>query len=410
MRLCFLPMGFLAMLSLELQAQSLEWKDRTQQECGEKIEIPGLNEKVQEKVVLVSTPRGASGSGFIAKQEGKTWFFTNEHIVRMDSNLKCVTVGGFDVSLTKDSVIEVAKNRDLVRVEVSANIPALEWFDGIPKINDPIGVYGNSDGGGVSTEIFGMVLGIGFDRVEVSANFVPGNSGGPIVNKEGQIVGVATYATINRSRHWTIQGTDYDNRVRHFGIRLNGCEWESTTLGKYVSYAKGLDVMEEFKEMTCNAKMIFTDVNVKHFARTSLPRELKKKLMELVDADKMYSARLNWNLSLGGSSETLANSLVSLNRNLLRYEVIELMIKRLQVENWPVEKLKKESEELEASCEAFLKDNEVQRREMQNRVEAERARAKEQARKERLKRKSRQIDPSMKKFKGPSPWKSLRGL
>ena len=64
------------------------------------------------------------------------------------------------------------------------------------KIGDAIVVLGNSGGGGVVTKLEGKLVGIGPDRIEVSAEFIPGNSGSPIIHvPTGKVIGIATYLT-----------------------------------------------------------------------------------------------------------------------------------------------------------------------------------------------------------------------
>jgi hypothetical protein len=86
-------------------------------------------------------------------------------------------------------------------------------------------VYGNSLGSGVATELKGRILGVGPEKIEVDAEFVRGNSGSPILDAQGQVIGVATYVTR------TAPGTDWvaDNTrftlTRRFGLRLDKTTW-----------------------------------------------------------------------------------------------------------------------------------------------------------------------------------------
>jgi hypothetical protein len=88
------------------------------------------------------------------------------------------------------------------------------------KIGDEVVVLGNSGGGGVVTRLKGKVVGIGPDRLEVSAEFIPGNSGSPIIHvKSGKVIGIATYLT--RRPDNFAKGGSGEMVVRRFGYRLD---------------------------------------------------------------------------------------------------------------------------------------------------------------------------------------------
>jgi serine protease Do len=52
------------------------------------------------------------------------------------------------------------------------------------KINDWVTLVGNRRGGGVATQVSGTVLGIGPEKIEVNAQFQPGNSGSPVLHAQ----------------------------------------------------------------------------------------------------------------------------------------------------------------------------------------------------------------------------------
>jgi Trypsin-like peptidase domain len=190
-----------------------------------------------QAMVLVEGDKG-KGSGFIARMEGKTYVITNSHVIRGSSKVTFKTVGNKELSI---GPLQIADHADLVRAEVTAPGNVLEILQNaeqVIKIGDEIMVVGNSEGAGVVREIKGKVTGIGPDRIEVDAPFVPGNSGSPILTSRGAVVGVATYLKMPRSSLGGSKTTSSNstnannvlaanilalilNEVRRFGYRLD---------------------------------------------------------------------------------------------------------------------------------------------------------------------------------------------
>lgn len=102
-------------------------------------------------------------------------------------------------------------------------------------MNEQVWVFGNSDGAGVITSIGGEVIGIGGDKIEVDAKFVSGNSGSPVIDAHGDVIGIATYAEIHRnSRDWVKSDTRF-NETRRYALTLGGVEWEPLAISSIVT-------------------------------------------------------------------------------------------------------------------------------------------------------------------------------
>jgi len=179
---------------------------------------------IKDKIVIVEGNKGC-GSGFIATaQDGVKYFYTNKHVVEGQREIKARLLDGREVELGD---FQYAEDIDIVRFAVNDTYAALEFDLTMPMIGDEIVMFGNSAGAGVATKITGKVLGVGPSSVEVSARFVPGNSGSAILNKEGKVVAVATYvALFALSDDWRFSGTRFTD-VRRFGIRIYDAKWKS---------------------------------------------------------------------------------------------------------------------------------------------------------------------------------------
>jgi hypothetical protein len=176
---------------------------------------------VSKSLVTITTSSGAAGTGFIVKdpKDQKIYLYTNQHVVRECDNFKAATSDNREIKL---GTFLVSASRDIVRFLLPEEDPknALDLAENVTA-EEPIAVFGNSGGGGVFTSIYGRVVGVGPDRLEVSAKFIPGNSGSPVLNKDKKVVGIATYATQRRAKaDWTVKGTRF-SQVRRFAFKVD---------------------------------------------------------------------------------------------------------------------------------------------------------------------------------------------
>lgn len=196
--------------------------------CGEIERLRALDASALQAMVIVDGEEGR-GSGFVVKMGDKTFLVTNSHVVRGNRNVKFKNLRNAELTT---GPLEIADQVDAVRAQVSGVAEVLELEPKIEKIKigDEVVVAGNSEGAGVVREIPGKVVGIGPDRIEVDAEFVPGNSGSPILLKStGKVIGIATYVFVPRGRTGTKSPFSL-NEVRRFGYRLD-------TVGKWVAPA-----------------------------------------------------------------------------------------------------------------------------------------------------------------------------
>jgi hypothetical protein len=169
-----------------------------------------------------------SGSGFIANMRGHKVLITNTHVV---AALKGATVELLDRSPLHLGTASVAVGHDLmafVVIEGGTGIPLASAVETEATIGDPVVVLGNADGGGVVNPLQGELVGIGPDRIEVSAPFELGNSGSPIIDlRNGEVIGVATYAKLDT----LLSGKE---KLRRFGYRLDSTKtWQLVDWGRF---------------------------------------------------------------------------------------------------------------------------------------------------------------------------------
>lgn len=204
-----------------------------------------------DALVIVKGAEGA-GSGFICNMGNNALLFTNTHVIADLTDPVATRMDGAVVSL---GAAEVAVGRDIARLALSQApahpLEVISDFVANVRIGDNVVVLGNSGGGGVVTKIDGKIVGIGPDRIEVSAEFIPGNSGSPIIHvKTGQVIGIATYLTRRYEEFSSNKGSPTPVSsgskksslgtvvVRRFGYRIDNVPaWEQVDWNDFRSEA-----------------------------------------------------------------------------------------------------------------------------------------------------------------------------
>ena len=159
-------------------------------------------EQVRRSTVrILSQSRGAqgSGSGVIWSSDGTV--VTNAHVISDKADVEF-----WDGTSLPAEVAERDPRRDLASLKLnSGNLPALAWRESATlRPGEPVMAIGNPLGfiGALTT---GVVRGCGpvrgwdeRDWVQASIRLAPGNSGGPLADSEGRVVGINTLVVSSR--------------------------------------------------------------------------------------------------------------------------------------------------------------------------------------------------------------------
>lgn len=201
----------------------------------------------QDKLAIIECG-GGSGSGFLAKMDGKTYLVSNEHVFRGSSAPKATLLDGTVLEL---GAFSVAEDRDLARFEVPDAKVGFTISDELPSTSDFCAIYGNSGGEGVATELKGKITGVGPRAIETDVEFIGGNSGSPMLNAKGEVIGAAD-RTVNSkavnefSGNWTAKDTQFDS-VRRFAARLNAnVKWITLDRNEYERQVARFEVLKLF--------------------------------------------------------------------------------------------------------------------------------------------------------------------
>lgn len=184
-------------------------------------------DKYNDACVTLSTDTGVAGSGVLIDDDGDLYLYTNRHVIESGKEISATLQSGGTLLLGN---LAVSKTLDLARFRVKSSASGLKLAKDLPRIGDTIVVLGNSLGAGAITRANGKVLGVGGNIIEVDADFVSGNSGGPIINQHGEVVGIATFVTKASDKiDWIVKGTRYE-KARRFGLRPFANDWENVSL------------------------------------------------------------------------------------------------------------------------------------------------------------------------------------
>jgi hypothetical protein len=146
--------------------------------------------KISPSTVTIETNKGL-GSGFFV---APNIIATNYHVIEGASYANCYT-NEQGAKYEIDGYLAVDKNVDLVLLQVSKlNKPALQFAVTSPAIGQNIYVVG-SPKGLPATISEGIVSGLrdlnNYKLIQMTAPISPGSSGGPVVNSNGELIGIS---------------------------------------------------------------------------------------------------------------------------------------------------------------------------------------------------------------------------
>ena len=185
---------------------------------GEEMSLPDIYKKVIPSVVSISATSGSStstGTGIIMSSDG--YIITNYHVVSSAQQVVVLLTDGQEYTACQVGGDETS---DIMVLKISAtgltpaefgDSDAAEVGDSVVAIGDPLGIELR----GTMTD--GIICGIKRDvsvgdrtmtLMQTNAALNSGNSGGPLVNMEGQVIGINTIK-LSSSGYTTVEGLGF---------------------------------------------------------------------------------------------------------------------------------------------------------------------------------------------------------
>ena len=220
----------------------------------------------------------ASGSGFAISKDG--YILTNNHVISGCQALNIHTNG----KLISARLIASDPINDLALIKGSFKPKTVFYINSsTPKLLDDIYVAGYPFGYAISSSIkitkgiVSSLSGIGnnFSQMQIDAAIQPGNSGGPVLDKKGNVVGIAVaklnmqavfedYGVIPENTNFAIKSSTAKSFAESNNIRLiSKSSYKNNGLGEYISngtyYLSCMMTMAKIKEMQTQ-KVFFQNI------------------------------------------------------------------------------------------------------------------------------------------------------
>jgi S1-C subfamily serine protease len=176
-------------------------------------DLPALIKKIQPAVVTIIGFNAADkvmrmGSGFFVSEGGQ--LITSRHVLEGVARAEVTLPRGERYPLT--TVLAEDQKADLLKLSVTipGGTPFMKVADIRPQVGEHVLVVGSPLGleQSVSEGLVSAIRTIK-DRgefLQISAPISPGSSGGPVVNRQGQVIGVAAFQVRGQNINFAVPG------------------------------------------------------------------------------------------------------------------------------------------------------------------------------------------------------------
>ncbi len=147
-------------------------------------------EVARASVFTVVSTTGRGSAWVLGSEDGRSRLVTNFHVVGRGNGPGARVQVLREEQRLDGEVVVVDERRDLAVVAVAAELPPLPLSDAPPRVGDPVMVIGSPLGLEQSV-VTGIVSAFRPSHVQISAPLNPGNSGGPVIDADGEVFGVA---------------------------------------------------------------------------------------------------------------------------------------------------------------------------------------------------------------------------
>jgi S1-C subfamily serine protease len=170
-------------------------------DAGSRLDVGKVAAGARASVVTTEATTG-QGSGFVVGDaDGSTWVATNHHVIAEDTyqdrHFVTVRQGGHS---WRGQVWNWQEDDDLALIKLPATglpvLPLAFEHNHPAKVGAPVVAYGSPGVSGVSLEntvTAGVVSAVRGHLIQTDAAINHGNSGGPLLNRHGEVLGVTTW-------------------------------------------------------------------------------------------------------------------------------------------------------------------------------------------------------------------------
>jgi serine protease Do len=170
--------------------------------------VASITVESSRRGVFTDFPEEAAGSGFVVRADG--YIVTNNHVIQGAEQIQVHLPNGGSY----DAVVVGADDiRDIAVLKIdTTGLEAARFANGGTRVGDWVMTMGNAlDLKGAPTVTLGIISGLGrtiqteqfpgyyYDLIQTDAAINSGNSGGPMVNLDGEVVGI-NQATLRQAQ------------------------------------------------------------------------------------------------------------------------------------------------------------------------------------------------------------------
>ena len=163
-------------------------------------DFSGIIEDSIRSVVTIRTSAGFQGTGFIISDEG--YLVTNAHVLADGSGNLAISIQAitFEQGTKNAEFIGHDNQLDIALLKISGNFDSLKFGNSnniqigekVIAIGNPLGLQFSVSEGIVSAVQREGINGLNA-YIQTDAALNPGNSGGPLINKEGKVIGINNF-------------------------------------------------------------------------------------------------------------------------------------------------------------------------------------------------------------------------
>ena len=231
--------NYLTQKNKQLEALEMKKKQERKKEQAERErkKQQAITELESKKITL------GMGSGFWFNPDG--YFATNHHVVQGCKKIQ-VKVNN---ELLNSKIISFDKINDLAIGKVNKNIESVFTLSSKPELGEEVMVGGfplsnvlQNDSIKITRGIVSSLSGLNnnYSMLQIDAPIQQGNSGGPIINSYGEVIGVAT--------SYLRSTKEFDTQNVNFGVKVN--------LLRNMSESLGINVSKPEKQKAKNSKQL----------------------------------------------------------------------------------------------------------------------------------------------------------
>ena len=163
-------------------------------------DFSGIIEDVIKAVVTIKTSAGFQGTGFIIDENG--YIVTNAHVLADESGVLADAIQVITFEQGKKNAVFIGFNRkfDIALLKISGEYDSLKFDNSnnvqigekVIAIGNPLGLQFSVSEGIVSAVRREGINGVDA-YIQTDAALNPGNSGGPLINNQGKVIGINNF-------------------------------------------------------------------------------------------------------------------------------------------------------------------------------------------------------------------------